>query len=78
MVPMVLYRGYSLHFFHDGELLPAGWRLDAISIHKLFISGFCMADFWRCKRALSSFLFLVVRPGAPSRVLAPSSDARSP
>ena len=26
----------------------------------------------------SSFLFLVVRPGAPSSVLAPSSDARSP
>ena len=25
-----------------------------------------------------SFLFLVVRPGAPSIVLAPSSDARSP
>ena len=28
--------------------------------------------------APSSFLFLVVRPGAPSGVLAPSSDARSP
>ena len=26
----------------------------------------------------SSFLFLLVRPGAPSSVLAPSSDARSP
>ena len=26
----------------------------------------------------SSFLLLVVRPGAPSGVLAPSSDARSP
>ena len=26
----------------------------------------------------SSFLFLVERPGAPSSVLAPSSDARSP
>ena len=26
----------------------------------------------------SSFFFLVVRPGAPSSVLAPSSDARSP
>ena len=26
----------------------------------------------------SSFLLLVVRPGAPSSVLAPSSDARSP
>ena len=26
----------------------------------------------------TSFLFLVVRPGAPSSVLAPSSDARSP
>ena len=26
----------------------------------------------------SSFLFLVVRPGAPSSVLAPSSEARSP
>ena len=26
----------------------------------------------------SSFLFLVVRPGAPSSLLAPSSDARSP
>ena len=28
--------------------------------------------------APSSFLFLVVRPGAPSSVLAPSSDVRSP
>ena len=28
---------------------------------------------WKC-----SFLLLVVRPGAPSSVLAPSSDARSP
>ena len=28
--------------------------------------------------APSSFLFLVVRPGAPSSVLAPSRDARSP
>ena len=28
--------------------------------------------------APSSVLFLVVRPGAPSGVLAPSSDARSP
>ena len=28
--------------------------------------------------APSSFLFLVVRPGALSSVLAPSSDARSP
>ena len=28
--------------------------------------------------ATSSFLLLVVRPGAPSSVLAPSSDARSP
>ena len=28
--------------------------------------------------ATSSLLFLVVRPGAPSSVLAPSSDARSP
>ena len=26
----------------------------------------------------NSFLLLVVRPGAPSSVLAPSSDARSP
>ena len=26
----------------------------------------------------NSFLFLVVRPGAPPSVLAPSSDARSP
>ena len=26
----------------------------------------------------ASFLVLVVRPGAPSSVLAPSSDARSP
>ena len=26
----------------------------------------------------SNFLLLVVRPGAPSSVLAPSSDARSP
>ena len=30
---------------------------------------------WPC---LGSSLFLVVRPGAPSSVLAPSSDARSP
>ena len=29
------------------------------------------------KRDLNSFLLLVVRPGAPSSVLAPSSDARS-
>ena len=28
--------------------------------------------------APSSFLFLVVRPGTTSSVLAPSSDARSP
>ena len=28
--------------------------------------------------AFSSLLFLVVRPGAPSSILAPSSDARSP
>ena len=28
--------------------------------------------------APSSFLLLVVRPGAPGSVLAPSSDARSP
>ena len=33
-----------------------------------------------CKSMLAtrSFLFLVVRPGAPSSVLAPSSKARSP
>ena len=30
------------------------------------------------KKLLVASLFLVVRPGAPSSVLAPSSDARSP
>ena len=30
------------------------------------------------KKALCSYLLLVVRPGAPSSVLAPSSDPRSP
>ena len=33
------------------------------------------AQLFRCPLLLLAFLFLVVRPGAPSSVLAPSSDA---
>ena len=35
-------------------------------------------DSMTLRQASSSFLLLVVRPGAPSSVLAPSSKARSP
>ena len=45
------------------------------------LAAFVLSPRARCSResvALSSFLFLVVRPGDPSSVLAPSSDARSP
>ena len=42
------------------------WRVDSQDM-----------QFWKTISNDSSYLLLVVRPGAPSSVLAPSSDARS-
>ena len=50
----------------------------SLSIYKWTMDtwGHCItAAYWVCKIVCSSFLLLVARPGAPSSVLAPSSDA---
>ena len=50
--------------------------LKVVRVGSTWPFSFCRSS--HIPRAPSSFLFLVVRPGAPSSVLAPSSDARSP
>ena len=52
------------------------WLMKVLD-NKYFKNGRRLTDIDE-RFATSSFLFLVVRPGAPSSVLAPSSDARSP
>ena len=68
-------QGESLKPTTDGSILsgdPKDHPATSLSWHGV------LAPFVAMPFVISSFLFLVVRPGAPSSVLAPSSDARSP